>query len=67
MENTILTEFNLAMQFLTQKGEVITSSVVNIDNNTEHYKVSVIIDDKKYEELGNDVMLATIKLRNQLN
>lgn len=67
MEEAInkLDNFNLAMQALTQMGEVRTSSVIRED--AEYYKISIIVNEDEYIEVGADVMVATIRLRNQFN
>ena len=58
-------DFNLAMQELTKNGKVITSRVNGI--NTEYYRVKITVGGVGYFEDGQDVMIATIRLRNQFN
>lgn len=57
-------DFEKAKSELEQMGTVITK-IVEVHNNT-FARVTIIINDQKYQSEHNDLMLATIQLRNQI-
>ena len=60
----LLQDFKAAMLELTQKGKVSTSLIETTDGTFT--RVSIIIDNVKYQEDNEDLIIATIRLKNQL-
>lgn len=60
----LMNEFKIAMFELTQKGTVKTS-LIEVPEGT-FTRVSIIINNVKYQADNVDQIIATIQLRNQL-
>ncbi|MFC0604582.1 hypothetical protein [Winogradskyella pulchriflava] len=56
--------FELAVRELTELGD-FNSTTIELDNKVL-FRVKVVVNDKEYEEFNEDLVVATIRLRNSI-
>ena len=57
--------FELAVKELSELGD-FNSTTIELDNKVL-FKVKVIVNDKEYQEFNEDIVVATLRLRNNFN